>query len=130
MSRRFRLITALLALVALLFSSAALAGYACPGGEKAAEIARMTEAGMPCAQEMASSMDEEQPALCHAHCQATEQSADNYHPPVVADVLHAAPGLTVAFVEPARVRAGLGTSRQIWRDTGPPLAIRNCCFRI
>lgn len=130
MSRRLRFLSALLSLVALLFSGAALAGYACPGGEKAAEIARMTEAGMPCAEEMARSMDDEQPVLCHAHCQSTDQSEGSYHPPSAADVLHAGPALTVAVVPAPRVPTGLRTSPQVRRDTGPPLAIRHCCFRI
>lgn len=120
----------MLSLVAVLFSSAALAGYACPGSEKAAEIARMTEAGMPCAEEMARSMDDQQPVLCHAHCQSSDQSADSYHPPLLADVLNAGPALTVALGPAPRVPTGLRSSQQIRRETGPPLVIRNCCFRI
>lgn len=128
--RRPRLIIVLLALISLLSMQTALASYACPGTmEKVNEIAAMAEAGMPCAESMSLNMDDDQPSLCHAHCQASQQSADTYElPPLVA--LSALPALfTVPITAP--VYAGLQLQApQLERMTDPPIAIRNCCFRI
>lgn len=46
--RRFRFLTVVLLLVAMLLSSAALAGYVCPSRQKAVEVPQMVEAGAPC----------------------------------------------------------------------------------
>ncbi len=129
-NRRTRLMTVLFALVSLLFMQLAVAGYACPGtGSKAAEISAMTEAGMPCAESMAMNMDDAQPNLCHAHCQVGQQSADKYQtpsPPAI-DTLPADLTLQVAIplfaLEPFQ-------PPHLQRTTAPPLAIRNCCFRL
>jgi hypothetical protein len=61
----------------------AVASYACPGAQssRVAEVAAMAEAGMPCAETMSLRMDDEQPHLCQAHCQASQQTADKYELP-------------------------------------------------
>lgn len=129
MTRRFRFLTSLIALLAMLLSSAALAGYACPGREKAVEIAQMVEAGIPCAETMSRAMDDEQPALCHAHCQSGDQSADSFHPPAFFDPMQMGAVLEVA---PAArpVEGRVPDSVPLRRPTGPPLAVRYCCFQI
>jgi hypothetical protein len=127
-TRRFRFLTILGCLLGLLLSNAALAGYVCPGSQKAVEIARMVEAQMPCADEMSRSMDDEQPGLCHAHCQGSQLTADTFQPPAIADRMQLGQVLTV------RMSTDTVPLRQ-WaqpvldRETGPPLAVRNCCFR-
>ena len=97
--------------------------------EKVSEIAAMAEAGMPCVEAMSLNMDDDQPGLCHAHCQASQQSADTYElPPLVA--LSALPAL---FIVPITVPVYAGSQLQsphLERMTDPPIAIRNCCFRI
>lgn len=129
MSRRFRLLTVLLMLWAQLWSTGALAGYACAGSGKAFEVAQMFEAGLPCAQEMSQAMDEEEPQLCHAHCQSDHQSADTASPAVFATLEQLGPVLTLAPVlPPAPPGTGLMVS-QLRRDTAPPLALRHCCLR-
>lgn len=129
-ARRSRGITLLIAVWAILFGQLALAAYDCPGLARAAEIAQMAEAGLPCVETMSQAVDEEQPGLCHAHCQSAQSSADTYQPPVLA---------TLAQLGPVLVLAGLhGPSRGLRPPSadaappaaGPPLAIRNCCFRI
>lgn len=129
MTRRFRFLTILLSLFAVLFSSAALAGYACPGGERALETAQMVEAGAPCAEAMSRTMDDEQPGLCHAHCQSSGQSADSFHPPAFADLMQMGAVLTVARAAVA-VDGPAPVPLLLQRPTGPPLAVRYCCFRI
>ena len=129
-NRRHRLITVLFALVSLLFMQLAVAGYACPGsGSKIAEVAAMAEAGMPCAESMPLNMDDQQPNLCHAHCQAGQQSADRHDlsSPVAIDVLPANFSLQVAI--PVFSEAPL-QAPHLQRTTAPPVAIRNCCFRL
>ena len=129
-NRRNRLVTVLFALLSLLFMQMAVAGYACPGtGSKVAEAAAMADAGMPCAGAMSMNIDDEQPNLCHAHCQADSQSAHTYQLPSLAavDALPTAPALQVAplpFVEAPP------QAPHLRRTTAPPLSIRNCCFRL
>jgi hypothetical protein len=128
--RRHRLITVLFALVSLLFMQLAVAGYVCPGsGSKIAEAAAMAEAGMPCAESMPLNMDDQQPNLCHAYCQAGQQSADRHDlsSPVAIDVLPANFSLQVAI--PVFSEAPL-QAPHLQRTTAPPVAIRNCCFRL
>jgi hypothetical protein len=128
--RRHRLVTVLFALCSLLFMQLAVASHSCPGFEsRVREIAAMAQAGMPCAQEMAMTIDEAQPSLCHAHCQSAQASGDApalQVPAVLVDhrALFAAPA-SVVLVERFLPEPAL-----LARATAPPLAIRNCCWRI
>ena len=121
---RHRFFTVIFALTCLLFAQLALAGYVCPGS-----ASKLSAASMPCAESMDMTMDQEQPSLCHAHCQAGQQKADTYQVPVLASLPdHGADYPTNReFVAPpgAPLQAPL-----LRRTTAPPLAIRNCCFRI
>jgi hypothetical protein len=58
----YRLTPALFAVLSLLFSQLALAGYVCPEQKGAEAMAEMMAAGEPC-----DGMDPMQPALCHQH---------------------------------------------------------------
>jgi len=129
LTRRCRLLTVMFSLWALLFAQAALAGYSCPGAAKAAQVAQMVEAGMPCAESMSRAMDDEQPGLCHAHCQAAQQSADNYQVPALATLAELGAVLTVPSAAPI-IDDSLLQAPLLRRATAPPLAVRNCCFRI
>lgn len=128
-THRFRFLTILGCLLGLLLSNAALAGYVCPGSQKAVEIARMVEAQMPCAEEMSRAMDDEQPGLCHAHCQGSQLTADTFQPPAIADRMELGGALTVR-VFASTMPMGHRVQPVLLRETGPPLAVRNCCFRI
>ena len=64
-----RLLTALLAVLSLLFSQMALASYVCPAESDAAAMAQMMASGQPC-----EGMDPAQPALCHQHGADAAQS--------------------------------------------------------
>ena len=129
-NRRNRLITVLFALVSLLFMQLAVASYVCPGtASKVAEVAAMAEADMPCAESMTLAMDESQPNLCHAHCQAGQQTADRYELPASV-VITTVPA---DFILPLAAPVFLGAPLQaphLRRTTAPPVAIRNCCFRL
>ncbi len=122
--RRHRLITVLFALVNLLFMQLAVASYACPSA-----VSKVAEAGMPYAGSLPLSMDDGQPSLCQAHCQASQQSADTHAlpSPVALSALPAA--FTLPVTAPVFSGAPLQASH-LKRTTAPPVAIRNCCFRI
>lgn len=126
--RRHRLITVLFALLSLLFMQLAVAGYACPVDSKVSEVAAMAEAGMPCAGDMAT-VDLDQPSLCHAHCQSAQQTADKVQVPTPVGVI--ATGFTYT-IEPIRASAPARAAQAplLLRSTAPPIAVRNCCFRI
>jgi len=129
-NRCTRLITVLFALVGLLLMQQAVASYACPGQvQKVSEAAAMAQADMSCADSLPLSMDDEQPSLCHAHCQAGQQSADTYKLPSPVAIS----ALAADFTLPVTVPAFSGVPLQVphlKRTTAPPVAIRNCCFRI
>ena len=125
-----RLISVIFALISLLFMQLAVAGYICPGsGSKIAEAAAMAEAGMPCAESMPLNMDDQQPNLCHAHCQAGQQSADKHElpSPIALGALPADFSLQAAI--PVFSEAPL-QAPHLQRTTAPPVSIRNCCFRL
>lgn len=127
--RRHRLVTVLFALASLLFAQLALAGYACQQSARAAGVSTLSTAAMPCAESMGMVMDAEQPGLCHAHCQAGPQAAEPWHVPVLASL----PDPGAAYLVPRILPAPPGAPLQaplLRRTTAPPLAIRNCCFRI
>jgi hypothetical protein len=126
--RRHRFVTVLFALCSLLFMQLAVAGYVCPMGAKAGEVAAMTEAGLPCAGEMAAA-DTDQPGLCHAHCQSGQQAADKVQVPTPMGAVATGSSYTIA---PVRVshRSPAWQAPALLRSTAPPLAVRNCCFRI
>ncbi len=128
--RRHRLITVLFALVNLLFMQLAVASYACAGQlQKVSEAAAMAETSMPCAQSMQLGMDDGPPSLCHAHCKADQQSADTHELPSPVAIT----ALPVVFTLPVPVPVFSKVPLQaphLKRTTAPPVAIRNCCFRI
>ena len=133
-SRRssWRLLTVILSLWAVLFAQTALAQYACEGAARALEVAQMTESGMPCAESMSRSMDDQQPALCHAHCQASQGTPDHFQPPSVP-ALAEVPVLWLAGMSAVPQDPGgpLLVQMSVLRRWGtPPLAISHCCFRI
>lgn len=90
----------------------------------------MSDAGMPCAETMSQAMDDEQPALCHAHCQSAQGTLDQYQPATMAALVLSVAVLTVTM---PTLREPAGTVLQrplLRRSASPPLAVTNCCFRI
>ncbi|MBG6072648.1 MULTISPECIES: hypothetical protein [unclassified Polaromonas] len=132
-NRRNRFATVVFALASLLFMHFAVAAYSCPGGLamgiKAAEITITTQVDMPCAESMAFTMDDEQPSLCHAHCQASQQSTDKYQVPGIATLADLGTDFPLPRVVPTPMGAAL-QAPLLRRTTVPPLTVRNCCFRI
>lgn len=125
--RRTRLLTALLALISLLFMQLATANYVCPSSNAAGNTA--TQASMPCAASMSIPMDEDQPALCHAHCQAEKQSLDKHEVPAPIAIGAVSSDYWLPVIAQAYVGAQI-QAPHLHHATAPPVAIQNCCFRI
>src|SRR6185436_18611230 len=131
LSRQSRTATAILALISLLFTHVALAMYQCPGEQAlGAPVLDSPRADPVPMMPGCDGMDLEQPALCQAHAQVGNQSLDKPHPPDVAPFSIA----TLLFVLDPATEAGPISLRPavslLARNTAPPLAVRNCCFRI
>lgn len=131
-NRRKHFAIVMFALVNLLFMQLAMAGYACPGSVSKSEADQTTalvEAGMPCAETAANTMDGDQPNLCATHCKADRQTADKYELPVLTALPgpssdYSQPGLMLLSLDP-RVQAPL-----LARTTVRSVAVRHCCFRL
>jgi hypothetical protein len=120
-------------LISLLFMQLAVASYVCPAfgmdqpGQMLSASAAMPDQDMPGCQDM----DQVQPSLCHAHGQIGNQSLDKPELPHVQPFIMA--GLAVQLSPVAIIARAIGTppaAALLTRTTAPPLAIRNCCFRI
>jgi hypothetical protein len=127
-SRPSRIIAAIITIFSLLFTQLAVASYACPGMNTANPAASATNVVKmaDCA-----NMDKDQPGLCHSHCEAGSQAADTPHAPLVQPFVAAQ--LTVVLNEAESVFPSHALQPEgvlLQRSTAPPLAIRNCCFRI
>ena len=126
--RPSRFLAALVTLFCLLFSQLAVASYVCPSG-KMGQAPLVSGAGNT---EMigAVAMDPQQPGLCKAHCQPAEQTLDIPAAPHVQPFIAAE--LAIVLVQSLRHRpvASSADLEQLTRTTAPPIAIRNCCFRI
>jgi hypothetical protein len=129
-SRRTRFVAALAALFGLLFMQLATAAYACPKLSPVQQQSAMLDAsGQPmkdCAE-----LDKQSPSLCQADNHRAPQSADTASPPsiqpfvptgLIVHVVTADELIPLGFTIPA---AFLHAS-----STAPPIAIRNCCFRL
>ena len=128
--RRIRLGTALVALSSLLFMQLVVAAYVCPGStSKAAQVAVMASSGLPCADMASMVMDDLQPNLCKAHCQSDQQSADTYQLPPLLTFAVVPAVFPCSTIAPIPTGVALQTPL-LRRSTAPPLAVRNCCFRI
>ena len=130
--RRYRTLTALIALFSMLFMQAAVASYACPGLQNGG-----TPDSMVTDQTSAPTMtgcdqpDPASPALCHAHCLDGKSSLDKPEAPsaspavvLVSTILLPLEPL-LASPQPVAEQASF-----LHRTTAPPIAIRHCCFRI
>jgi hypothetical protein len=133
LTRFSRWCAAVIALISMLSMQLAIAAYVCPqvavepstGQGQVMTMAQHHE--MSCCEKP----DPEQPALCHAHGQAGKQSLDKPEPPPVQPFT--AVGLVISL--PFSDIADAGASAPVYipslaRTTAPPVAIRNCCFRI
>lgn len=131
-SRQFRFFAALFVLFSMLFTQLAVAAYACPNmeigqGSMTAAMSSDMSATMP----GCTGTDLEQPALCHAHDKAENQSLDKPAAPHVESFVPLTMLQEIVAVE-ASYRTGSqpAAAARLLRSTAPPVSILNCCFRI
>jgi hypothetical protein len=130
--RRYRTLTALVALCSVLFTQLAIAAYICPGIQSG-QNSSTTAANPPPMQSMpgCDQLDPADPALCLTHCQDGNSSLDRPDVPVVSP-----PALIVSSILPTQAPplAAPGQDPEpdslLLRITSPPISIRHCCFRI
>lgn len=128
LSRRGRVRLALVSLLSLLFMQLSVAAYACSGLAEMehGHMSALADDAMPDCE----GMDEEQLALCHAHCHGQSASAHVSVPPPVA-----LPGVdligTAVFVASLRpvLDSDPSSPDVLARPTAPPIPVLNCCFR-
>jgi hypothetical protein len=126
--RPSRVLSALIALLAVLFSQLAVAAYACPGAD-GMRAAVVVDADPPCEEHPSP----EAPAapLCAAHCQQGDQSLDHRSVAVPAPALALPTSWIVARAVPSEVAAASFEQHSLLeRPTGPPLVVRHCRFHI
>ena len=129
--RLSQLIVVCAALVSMLFMQIAAAAYTCPsmvdGSGNTAIIALGSNQMTGC-----DGMDTAQPNLCHvqAHGDQDKQSFGNPAP----DISPFIAARLLSTVLPVKAMVGaqspLPAAPLFNRTTAPPIAIRNCCFRI
>ena len=133
LSRQCRVITALIALIGVLFTQLAVAAYVCPNVQfKVANAAHaMASPGKSHHMPGCGMTDMVYPALCHAHAHAGAQSLD------VPQLPHVSPFMILTLqaivIDGAELQRAIEVSVPpliLARSTAPPLSIQHCCFRI
>jgi hypothetical protein len=124
LSRKNRVAAVLIALISVLFTQLAVAAYVCSGSTGSSAMSMDVETMPDCEEQ-----DNRQSALCHAHCKDDKQSFGKDNLPVLAPLW--AVGFVLVHLAPLDQHPS-GTSQPAYLNhaTGPPLSIRNCCFRI
>jgi hypothetical protein len=132
-SRTLRLVTVVVAIFSMLFMQLAMAGYVCPGSSPAGERTFAQVSAMAPDMVNCEDMDTAQATLCHLHThgEPAKQSLDTkpvpdtspFVPLVLILTVQSFMGFSVPTAQPF-VRVDLA------RSSAPPIAIRNCCFRI
>jgi hypothetical protein len=133
LTRFSRWCAAVIALISLLSMQLAVAAYVCPQLAPEASMGQGQTMVMAQGHEMSccDTPDPEQPALCHAHGQAGKQSLDKPEPPPVQPFTAVGLVISLPFADVVAADAGAPAHNvSLARTTAPPLAIRNCCFRI
>jgi len=129
-TRRIRMLSALVALVSMLFTQLALASYDCPELGRALAQAAAANAGKAEHARCCPRHDINNPGLCHAQAQTGSQSADVPVPPPVLPFVPAELLQSVAPLEPRQVAAQPAQRRfLVAPGISPPLSIRHCCLR-
>lgn len=127
-----RLIAATILLFSILFMQLAVSAYACPAlnlgnDDQLTSSVHAKPADMVACQDM----DMEQPSLCHASHQTDKQSLDKPATPPLAPFVAVGYGLPISLNTLTYQRPlGWPAPAFLTYATAPPIAIRNCCFRI
>ena len=130
--RKYRILTALVALFGVLFTQFAIASYVCQDAGRGNDMVAMA-ADAP-AMESMPGCDHSvpaNPALCHAHCQDGNSSLDRPEVPMVSPATVLVSAIVVLAEPLASVPLpDVESESLLLRITSPPISIRHCCFRI
>jgi len=129
LTHRSRVAAALIALLSMLFMQLAVAAYACPELKAVTmtDTMQSEQASMPGCH----GMDNKQPNLCYAHADVGNQSLNKPELPQVQPFAAVDLVLTLVMTDVAYRQASiLIKPGHIPHASAPPLAIRNCCFRL
>ena len=129
--RTSRLVAATILLFSILFMQLAVSAYACPVFKLGHDDQLTSMQAKPADTSSCHDMDMEQPSLCHASHQSDKQSLDKPATPPPMPFVAVGYGLpvslnTLTFQPPL----GSPVPTFLTYATAPPIAIRNCCFRI
>jgi len=130
--RTSRLIAATLVLFSILFMQLAVSAYACPvltsgHGDQSSSSVHVEQGEMVACEDM----DMEQPSLCHASHQTDKQSLDKPATPPPMPFVAVGYGLPVSLnTLTFRPPRGSPVPSFLAYATAPPIAVRNCCYRI
>jgi hypothetical protein len=132
LTRRSRFITALVALISVLFMQLAAVAYACPDLQLGKADQAMSVAGTPDVGAMpeCTKIDQQHANLCQSHCQAASQSvATLFHTSIESPAL---PLLAVIAAGDALL-PGIKAAKQselLTHITAPPPSLLFCVLRI
>lgn len=130
--RTSRLFAATILLFSILFMQLAVSAYACPAlnpghDDQSTASVQAKPADMVACEDM----DMEQPSLCHASHQTDKQSLDKPATPPLAPFVAVGYGLPISLnISTVQRPLGSPTPSFLTYATAPPIAVRNCCFRI
>lgn len=125
-SRPSRFLAALLTIFSLLFAQLAVAAYACPNSTTAPIAASASQSDMP----GCTGMDHDQPGLCKVHCDKNHQTIDTPAAPHVSPFVASTLVYILSDSGPTSPIFAHNGASLLQHTTSPPIAIRNCCFRI
>ncbi|WP_440963188.1 hypothetical protein ACL58G_22100 [Massilia sp. GER05] len=120
--------SALVALLSLLFMQVALAAYACPNLTPAQSMPMLDSSGQPMAN--CPEADKQSPTLCYADTHKQTVSLEKPASPSVMPFVAAGFALSLLWPED---RGAMPTPPLVFlhaSGTSPPIAIRHCCFRL
>ena len=131
--RTSRLLTAIVAIFSMLFMQLAVASYACPETSSGSQNNVASAIAMAGDMTNCDGMDPAQSTLCHtvAHGDLTKQSLDKTPVPNVPPFVPVALMSDLQIFDFSALPAfQTYPSIALTRTSAPPIAIRNCCFRI
>ena len=126
--RRLRLLSAVTALLSLLFMQLAVAAYACPNLMPVQSTPMLDSSGRPMVD--CPETDRQSPTLCHEHAHKLTPSLDKPDAPSVMPFV--ATGIALPLWWPDQGADAPNPPRVFLHASGtsPPIAIRHCCFRL
>ena len=128
-----RLLAAIVAIFSMLYMQLAVASYVCPGMAAGSQSEVAVSTAMADEMPNCDSMDTEQTTLCHviAHGEPAKQSLEKPPASIVPPFVPVELGLNLAmFVVTVLPDLPAYPPIALTRTSSPPIAIRNCCFRI